>query len=315
LGDGSLVDALVYVFHDVQWADDVQFLREFSRASGGDRPGVGAAIGVLSRVDEFADGPWGDEDPIATAAVYARRVAEERSEELAGVLPVAALLAQAASAGAVTESRARELARWADASDADVQLATLMEDDAALEELRDVIGDYGVVHGRAAARDGAGALRDWLERTSGVDAVRARLSERYLGKFPQAKATHALDALARAVRSTPRAAALARVIDDATNSSDLHALREFAAWQRLGATSPDHPLVRELDLVLGAADDYEALVVPRTLADDAVRSRAVMLSAAARREAALSGESAVVDAARVLSRSYALIAERFSSGR
>ena len=75
-------DALLYVFHNVPYLDDVSFLREWATVT--DKPGESAAsaIGILSHADQVGGSPWGDDDPIDLAKKQATGIAKLHGAQL-----------------------------------------------------------------------------------------------------------------------------------------------------------------------------------------------------------------------------------------
>ncbi|MCS5732654.1 dynamin family protein [Herbiconiux daphne] len=314
LGEGGSVhaDALIYVFSDVQFADDVRFLAEFAAVSGKASSSTAASIGVLSHADTFGSGAWGPTDPVADATEFAAGLARQRAAELGEVLAVAGNLGEAGAAGLVTEQNARDLAAFASATDDDLRYP-LPADDAGITALRERVGDYGLRFGRERARQGAGALSRWLIDVSGADALFHALEHRYVRREAQLKARQALDELRDAPVGAAERLDLLRLIDGARSDAELHLLNELEAWEALVARHPGHPLVGELERMMEARDDAALVGVAPGSAPADVRGAALALASQAQREAALTGDSLIVSVQRVRSRSFTLVLERLEA--
>jgi hypothetical protein len=315
-------DALIYVFRDIQYADDVAFLAEFGAATGrtagaaSAEPSNGGSIGVLSHADDFGDGAWSDgTDPLELANRYAEKLRRERANELGTVLPVAGRLAEAALTGLVTEAAARTLHALRDVDDLDLRTRTLppgAPDPAALERIGAALGEYGLRHGRAHAAGGAGTLREWATAVSGVRRLHGELRLRYVGRYPQLKAKQAFEALRAASFRSSHTMPLTHAMSEAQLDPALHPLRELTAWEILTARRPGHPLIAEFDRLLAAEDDAGRLGLPRHAAAAESALRARQLAESAHAEASLEPDPTLAHAHSVLARTYGLLWRRFS---
>ena len=315
--EAGLADALVYVFRDVQRADDVALLREYAQLTGRatGRPQGAGSIGVLSHADTFGEGPWGSDDPLEAARAHAAEIAERRRAELGTVVPVSGRLAEIALTGGVTERVTRDLAALADADDVDLRFPA---DDVAaqVDRVAAAVGDLALRHGRAAAQQGSRALQAWmLERSHHRGLIRA-LQERYLGRTAPLKARSAVQRLQTAANAAgaPYAMAIHEAVSEATGSAAMQPLEELHAWEELHLHHPDHPAERELDALLSPRGDAARLALPAASAPEEVRAEARRRSVAARQGAALATDRVLADAYRALSRSYGLIAARYAEG-
>ena len=158
-------DAVVFLFNQVLMQDELEALQMFRAASGNDPSrSAASAVGVLSKADQLGDGtrdPWSV--AIELAGVYAGKF----RNEVAAVVPVVGLVAEASEAATLTELDAKQLA------------ALAAMDEAAFAKLlwstdRFVSADAPVSseEARAASRD-AGPLRH-TERGQVLAAGRSR---------------------------------------------------------------------------------------------------------------------------------------------
>jgi hypothetical protein len=312
-GDGArLADTLIYVFHDNQFADDVEFLTKFAETLDRSTSGSAAAVGVLSHADTFGAGPWGVDDPIAKAAERAAELAVERAGELATVTPLAGRLAEAACAGLLVEADARALALLRDDDELDLQdrEASLPVEPAEIDALFGLIGAYGLRHGRTVADGGAAAVRNWMFNISGADRLRTVLGDLYVGRYPQVKAQHAVDALKHAAHGSPHRTLVEQWINEALLTPQMHPLRELDAWERMATSHREHPVRSELGRQLSAASDTEKLGLPGGTDSPDIWQAAVRAAGAAKTQANLTADQTLVFAYGVLHTSFSHVARR-----
>lgn len=301
-------DALLYVFQDLPLADDAAFLADF-RAAAGSSAGSATVLGVLSRADQFGEGAWAARDPLEAAREHAAAIAAQRTGDFADVVPVAALLAESALTGRVTEDTAHALAELDGVDDATLRFG------GGHDELRRLLGDYGVRFGRHPATQGASALIRWLRDTSGLDGVSSALEHLHIRRHRQLKAAAALRRLRASAQGAPVLMDVVRLISEAEVHPDLHPLRELAAWEAVRARQPGAAVAHELERQLAAEYDTDAVGAPADASDAEVADRALRLARAAREAAAVADDSAVRAAYQVLARGYGLIADRQAATR
>lgn len=317
LGDGSSTaaagdaDALLFAIREAERQDDLDFLRDFHRASGSLAATAVNALCVLTQADLFGDGDLSGGDPFAVAGEVAARIAAEHPTDFSAVVPVSGLLAQTARTGLVTESMARSLRRLADADPVLLQLwrqvgAPEGVDDADMAALWEALGPYGVVAGRSEATQGAAALRTWLAGVSGVEAVDEAIRSQLLPRAHLIKAMRALSVLATLAPRLPDPDDARARLEEALLHPDLHPLRELRALRLLAAHAPGSPLLRRLEVVV---DDPDRVATEAGTGAAAALRRA---SAEAVGEAARTVVPAEAEAARVLARSYRLLAQRMA---
>lgn len=318
LGDGSSTaaagdaDALLFAIREAERQDDFDFLRDFHRASGSLSATAVNTVCVLTQADLFGNGDLTAGDAFVLARGVADRIAVEHPTDFSAVVPVSGLLAQTARTGLVTEHLARTLRRL-DATDP-VLLQLWRQvgapdgvDEAEMTALWDAVGPYGVVAGRSVAQEGAAALRGWLAATSGVDELDAAIQRQLLPRAHLIKAIRALSVAATLVPGLPDPEDARARLETALLDPALHPLAELRALRLLGAHAPTSPLLAHLEAVV---DDPDRVVHEASRetsgAVDALRRSA----AHAAGEAARSVVPAEIEAARVLARSYQLLARR-----
>jgi hypothetical protein len=236
----SHADVLLYVMpHPGE--NDFQALAAL-RASAA-RTGITAisTLGVLSRIDQLGEGA---DDPWPVAYRLADRYAKQLAALLAGVIPVAGLLAETALGDSFTEADVRPLRLLAGTDAGTLAAALYTEEDFIAhpglpvaapdrERLLSLLGIYGI---RAAveeiSRGAAGAtdLLRALRTRSGVDALLDRLHAQFLAIADQLRARQALRALEAAtwLGSTPaEKTALAGLRTDLRSVSNDPRLREL----------------------------------------------------------------------------------------
>ncbi|GAB3708755.1 dynamin family protein [Mariniluteicoccus flavus] len=288
-------DALLFLVREADRLDEVAFWREFADACG---PFASAGVNVaaaLSHADLTGDG---QQDPFPLAAGLAARLAADHHRVLAGVVPVAGLLAETARTGNLTDHDARALAALATADPTRLRLALaghlppgeLPVEGRHLDSLAQRLGAYATLAAPHHARD-ARALLDWLDATSGVAVLERLIADELESRATLLKSARALAALAKVVRGIPRAEA---AVEAAGLDPVAHPVRELVALQRLRADDPDSPA---LDALL------EQLRTPpftRELTPAEWARRAGLAQA----EATMSLTPVEADAWRVLARSF-----------
>jgi hypothetical protein len=321
-GDAHVgADAVLFLFRDLEKRDDMDFVEDYRRSVETAPTGAVTVIGVLSHADVFGSGPWSREDPFDGAAALARRMADEHADQLAAVVPVAGLLAEAARTGRVTESDARGLAALADV---DAVRLTLYEalglpegaDPAVIEGVLDRAGPYVLAHGRAvAARGGAVALRDWMDERSGLGDLEELIGRRFARRSRPLKVAGVVARLERLARGPagdggPRDR-VHDLIEDFRLDRRTHRVEELTALARLAGTDPRHSAVlrERLSRLVDHDEPWEQLGCSGPAPAEELRTLARRLAAEARAQATLARHPVQAAAAEVLSRAYRHVAD------
>jgi len=208
-------DAVIYLMRHVH-EEDVRFLGALSDAAA-DTPGGAAAVAVLSRADEVGGGRL--DSLLSARAIADRYRAEPEVNRLvAGVLPVAGLLARAARTFHDEEFEwltriARVERRERSALLFSVGRFLGARGDAVLDaELRqrllDRFGLYGIRIATVLIDGGivdADRLAEELARGSGFERFLAFVEEQYLRRADQLRTSSAVGAVSALVRARPLA--------------------------------------------------------------------------------------------------------------
>lgn len=181
-----------------------------------------------------------------------------------------------------------------------------------VQRLVELIGEYGLRHGREPARQGARALSDWLMEASGIEQLRRALAVRYVGRYSYVKTRRALEQLERLAWSNGAPPPLRNLVAEARLRPELHPLNELDALERLAAVEPNHPLVGMLDRQLAGRNDAEKLAMPPSSTALQLRDRALKWSVEARRAAVVEPYPERQNAYQVLDRSFTNLALRLN---
>ena len=309
-------DAVVYLMRHVH-GDDVRFLEAFHDDEAGHATPVNA-VGVLSRADEIGGGRL---DSMASAARIADRYrADAELRRLCQtVLPVAGLLAQAAttlrerevqalrSLAALPAEEAEALLRSVDrfvAGESSVPLAAV-ERAALLQRF----GLFGVRLSHRLLVSGACTngteLAAELRRRSGLDGLRAVLGRALRSRSELLKSRSALAGLDRVLRSSAGAEAARLAAEVERLRAGAHELAELrlVTALRAGAVAVDEREAAEIERLLAEPTCAARLGLPPDAGPEAVRAELLGTVARWRRRAEhpLSERSAV-EAARVVVR-------------
>lgn len=309
---GMRADAIVYVFKRAEYADDLDFVREFNRLGGA----AGRSIGVLSSADLFGSGPWHANDPIDAAAAFATEMAHRHAASLGTIVPFAGRMAEASRTGEVREDDARALAHLAEFDDIDLQDLELspfdvdgLDSTVVARILRSFRG-YPLRHGRTIARDGASSLSRWLLDRSGFAALEGELRSRYVALSPQLKLQQSVARLRDMVRDVPQNDALIEMIESARNDPALHVLQELHAHDLLITRSPQSPLIATLEHLMTAPNDRARLRLPASATGADIHLEARRRASEEVANAAVAIDNATDNAHLVLAQSYRLLAQR-----
>lgn len=313
-GAAGEADALLFLIGEAARRSDVDFLAEFHASSGSLSATSLNAVGILAQADRFGSGPFDPADPFEIARGVAARLGLEHPGEMSEVVAVSGLLAETARTGVVSEAVAR---RMADLAGEDPISFSLRRQDPVLTELFRLFGPYGAAAGREQALGGAARLKSWCEQVSGVRALETAVRGRLLPRVDLLKATRAISVL----QSLAGAADLGRrshildLVEEARLDPVLHPLEELRALHGLVASGPASALLEPLRNLVDRADLATVLQTPTDAASSAdLAGIARRRSAEATSAASLAMAPAEVDAARVLARSYQLLARRLLAG-
>lgn len=253
-------DAAVFLFDSTPRADEVAFLKQLGFTPLN-------TLGVLSRADGFGEGALGRRDPLEHAAAHARTLANQLADTVATVIPISGLMAQTSRTGALTEADAAALHALARLRP--LELVELLESEAPgpvdpdiRGRLLDLVGEYGLINGRALAQRGAATLNRWLVDRSGIAALQQILhtsltqfaglqrANRILGQFDQLAYTHPAREQIRAIAYQARIHPALRPVALFT---DLH---------RMLDADPTSPLIGDLRRLLVGTTPAARLGLP-----------------------------------------------------
>jgi hypothetical protein len=301
-------DALLYVVRDSARAGDRDFVRTFRETAGLTGVSALSAVGVVAQADVFG-AP--DRDPMTQADVYAQQLAQGSSADLSAVVALSGLLAQTARTGQVDEDVARQLAALGTLDPRllrvwrQVQLPSGLQSEQ-VQRLFTLFGPYGVAGGGHVAAQGARALRSWCEEASGLRALESVVRDRMLPRTRLIKAARCL----RALEALSDGESGRSLVEQARLDPALHLLHEMDALEALRAGASDSVLLKRLQQVASDTSDALRVGLPADAPATDVAAAARRGNAAAMSELALAVNRSEAEAARVLARSYQLIARR-----
>lgn len=286
-GAPSDADAVLYLMRHLH-GEDLDFLQAFRAAATGGS--ASNALAVLSRADEVGAGRI---DSLLSARDISRRYRTDADlgPLVAGVVPVAGLVAQAARTLRQSEfALLAELARLPRVERERMLLsadrfvspgASATTGSEARAALLARFGLFGIrlatVLIRGGVRD-APALAEELGRRSGLDELLRLLSEQFGSRAEVLKARTALTGLELLLRSAPRPGS--EVLEEALEkvTAEAHEFREIDVLVgpelRSGELAPE--IVAEAERLLGARGDAAAmrLGLPADAAPHQVRDEA-----------------------------------------
>jgi hypothetical protein len=190
-----------------------------------------------------AGGNLFDRDPFTVARGIADKMAARHAGLAMDVIPVSGKLAEAGEFG-IERSDARSIASLPLINDV-VDWTQLVKDDstgnaAELARLQQLVGQYGIVHGREHAANGPVYFSDWLRQRSGIDAIHDAIKACFLRSADVLKAKTALDdvdAIAHHSGHTAWRPAVLKAIDEARAGRGRDP-------DEMGSPSPPHRGVR-----------------------------------------------------------------------
>jgi GTPase Era involved in 16S rRNA processing len=240
-------DAVVFLFNQVLMQDELEALQMFRAASGNDPTrSAASAVGVLSKADQLGDGT---RDPWSVAVELAGVYAGKFRNEVAAVVPVVGLVAEASEAATLTELDTKQLAMLA-AMDEKAFAKLLWSTDRFVsaeapvssevrERLLGMLDLYGVQNAVKFLRQGAHgafALRRELSGLSGISEVKRTLATYFSEQDHVLKVRSALDWLNRLTFTHvegPAAAGLRQFRDQVEElrlDAVMHPVAELEAW-------------------------------------------------------------------------------------
>jgi hypothetical protein len=299
-------DAAVFLFDSTPRADELEFLQQLPLSPLN-------TLGVLSRADGFGEGALGSRDPIDHAAVHAGGVARRLAHAVSAVVPISGLMAQTSHTGALSEHHARALAALS-SLDVDALVDELDRDgdgviDARMrDELLDLLGEYGVLHGRMIARTGAAALNQWLSERSGVPRLH-QLMQSSLSEFALLnRARRVIGYVDQLAYSHPARDQIRMIVHQMRNGPAMLRVALLDDLQKLLAADPQSAVVGEITTLLTAPDAARCVGLPPDATAQDVHHHANHRLAIAQAQA-LSTVTAAEDAALVdIARAYTAIA-------
>jgi hypothetical protein len=236
----ATADAVVFVLNAAAHDDERAVLSQFRGVSLGLHAAPSNAVGVLTKADEVSM----DDDPWTAAVALAARHSGQLGHDVATVVPVIGLLAEAAEAR-FTEDDALAIRDLAAADRAELSLRLnraeyftdldCKVDRARRERLYAMLRPYGLRRLLAAADDGASgpAMVAALRQCSGMAAVRTEIDRRFRARAVALKAAKALAAVADAARPGEADQAtrdwITGAIDDLELDPVMHGLEELRA--------------------------------------------------------------------------------------
>ena len=258
-------DAVVFLFNQVIMQNELEALQMFRAASGNDPSrSAASAVGVLSKADQLGDGtrdPWNV--AIELAGVYAGKF----RNEVATVIPVVGLVAEASEAATLTELDAKNLSALA-AMDEDAFSKLLWSTDRFTsadapvpsekrERLLGMLDLYGIQNAVKFLRSGthgAFGLRRELSALSGISEIKRTLAKYFSEQDHVLKVRSVLDALNRITYTHAGASEGADLrrfrdrVDELRLDPIMHPISELEAWHSCctGRANLPQPMLDEV---------------------------------------------------------------------
>jgi hypothetical protein len=277
----ATADAILFVLNARAHDDEREVLRQFRGVSLGLQAAPSNAIGLLAKADEVT----ADDDPRPAAATLAAGQARLLGGEVATVLPVIGLLAQAAEAGFTDAdaSAIRALAALGAAARHEMLLGGdyFLDFDSPVspdrrQRLYDMLRLFGLRQLLAAADAGASgpAMAAELRQCSGMAALRTEIDRRFRARRSALKAAKVLAAV-RAIATGPDADYATRrwaagAIDDLGHDPAMHPLAELRALSLVSSGAAEMPPDQrdEALRVLSDTDTARRLGMPAAAPDE-----------------------------------------------
>ena len=238
-------DAVVFLLNQVMMEDELATLRMFREAGSDTGNGSAAnAVGVLSRADQIGDG---SRDPWQVATELADHFSGVFRGDVATVVPVIGLMAEAAEAATLQERDMRPLRELAALDEKAFRRLTWSADrfvtaestvpEADRERLLSLLDLYGVRRAVACVRDGVTdtvPLRRELSALSGVAGVKATMATYFRDQDHVLKVRSVLQELNRlsfsADAADPSLVRLRSDVEALRLDPEMHAVAELEAW-------------------------------------------------------------------------------------
>jgi hypothetical protein len=239
-------DAVVFLLNQVMMEDELATLRMFREAGGESGHGSAAnAVGVLSRADQISDG---SRDPWEVALELAGHFSGVFRGDVATVVPVIGLLAEAAEAATLQERDMRPLRELAALGEKAFRRLTWSADrfvtaesdvsEADRERLLGLLDLYGVRRAVALVREGTTdtvPLRRLLSAASGVAGVKATMATYFNEQDHVLKVRSVLQELnrlsfAEGAGNDPVLTRLRSDVETLRLDPAMHAVAELEAW-------------------------------------------------------------------------------------
>ncbi|MCJ0907114.1 GTPase [Rhodococcus sp. ARC_M6] len=252
-------DGAVFLFDSAPRADEMDFLRQLGFTPLN-------TLGVLSRADSFGEGALGGRNPIEHAHAHAQKLAQALASTVSTVVPVAGLLAESTYTGQVTEADA--IALHTVASMDTLELMDLLESEnpqhlgpVMRDRLLDLLGEYGVLGGRAVAGRGAHALNRWLIEHSGIAEVKYLLDSAVQDFAAVHRADRILAELDTLAAAHPARQQIRTITDWVRSDPAMQPVLLYRALRAMLLADPHAPVVAELTRMLAGRTDAERLGV------------------------------------------------------
>lgn len=298
-------DAAVFLFDSAPRADEIGFLHKlgFSPLT---------TLGVLSRADGFGEGALGRRDPLEHAAEYATTLSGRLGSLVGTVIPVAGLLAETSHTGRLTEADARALASLA--GPGPLQLLDIIDDGGPMpvpletvERLIDLVGEYGLIHGRAVAAGGAHALNGWLAERSGVGRLRELLHTSLREFAVLQRAGRILQELEALAYGHPARDHIRSIVHTLEHDPALIPVLLLRALRGVLRSDPASPTAEELVRLLRGRTFAERLLLPPDAPRQAVRDAAAVRLSAVQQRTTMAATAAEDAALTVLAQAYTVV--------
>ncbi len=262
----------MFLFDSSPRADEVAFLKQLGFTPLN-------TLGVLSRADGFGEGALGQRNPIEHAHQHARTLAAQLADTVMTVVPISGLMAETSHTGALTEVDARTLAELGGFAPFD--LIDLIESDDTRyltaqqrDRLVDLLGEYGIIHGRQIAARGAAALNEWLADNSGIRPLRQILHNSVAEFASVHRAQRILLELKNLAYSHPARDHIRGIVHQVREDPAMQPIVLFVALRSMLEADPRSPVAAELRRLLQGRTVAEKLGLPPEAPIQQVRAEA-----------------------------------------
>lgn len=183
------------------------------------------------------------------------------------VVPISGLMAETSHTGALTEVDARTLAELGGFAPFD--LIDLIESDDTRyltaqqrDRLVDLLGEYGIIHGRQIAARGAAALNEWLADNSGIRPLRQILHNSVAEFASVHRAQRILLELKNLAYSHPARDHIRGIVHQVREDPAMQPIVLFVALRSMLEADPRSPVAAELRRLLQGRTVAEKLGLP-----------------------------------------------------